>query len=517
MGNALRHAHASDDVLVQRMQAGSEEAFEAAYDRYGRAILGFCRHMLGSLDEAEDAVQQTFVSAWRALANGGEREVALRPWLYAIARNRCISMLRARRDVLEEPPERGGDDLSELAERRSELRDVLHDLGRLPEDQRASLLLSEVGDLSHAEISKVLGCEVPRVKALVFRARSSLIARRDARDASCEEIREQLATLRGPALRRAEISLHLEECEGCVAYRDAVKRQRALFAAALPVAPALHLKSSVMSAAGIGTTAAAGAGGVAAGGATAAGGAAVAASGAAAAGGVGSALIAKVAVIGMLAGSGALAGTTLAEDVVGSKVQGGVASTVLQAVNDGDPDTTPPGALGVGPNTPGPAPQANAHARDNASGGKGGALGDGRGAERRSDKAGGDHGRTNAAEKRGQGQDRGGARRAGETPAGGRRADREARVKGGSAPRGGTDARDRSKARRQDSVGTAPEAGATKPKAERIVPEQPSRPEAPVKPVKTAKPAPAVAEPEAGEAVETVAPEEPAAPAVPAE
>ena len=112
----------------------------------------------------------------------------------------------------------------------------------LPEEQRAALLLAEAAGLSHAEVAEVLGCEVASVKGIVFRARSSLIERRSARHTPCSEIREQLANLRGGALRRNELRHHLRHCPGCSAYRDEVRRQRKMLAAALPVAPSLGLK-----------------------------------------------------------------------------------------------------------------------------------------------------------------------------------------------------------------------------------------------------------------------------------
>src|SRR5215207_11254976 len=88
---------AGDDRLVALVRAGSDAAFEAAYDRHHRGILAFCRHMLGSREEAEDAVQHTFMAAYRSIA-GSRRAIQLRPWLYTIARNRCLSVLRARRE-----------------------------------------------------------------------------------------------------------------------------------------------------------------------------------------------------------------------------------------------------------------------------------------------------------------------------------------------------------------------------------------------------------------------------------
>src|SRR3954471_23799619 len=91
----------SDDRLVDQVRRGNEDAFEALYDRHHRGILAFCRHMLSSPDEAEDAVQQTFISAYPP-RGADPRELRVKPWLYAIARNRCLSILRARR---EEPAE----------------------------------------------------------------------------------------------------------------------------------------------------------------------------------------------------------------------------------------------------------------------------------------------------------------------------------------------------------------------------------------------------------------------------
>ena len=86
----------SDARLAQLAAGGDERAFEALYDRHHRALLGFCRHMVGSPDEAEDALQQTFLRAHRALLAHGAPDDP-RPWLFAIARNRCKTLLAARR------------------------------------------------------------------------------------------------------------------------------------------------------------------------------------------------------------------------------------------------------------------------------------------------------------------------------------------------------------------------------------------------------------------------------------
>jgi RNA polymerase sigma factor (sigma-70 family) len=133
--------------LVVDVRSGSEAAFEVIYDRHHRGILGFCRHMLGSAEEAEDAVQHTFMAAYRSLTSS-DKPIQLKAWLYTIARNRCLSVLRARR-------EQPSDDLDSLStdgfdaqvQQRQDLRDLLRDVAGLPEDQRAALVLAEVGDL----------------------------------------------------------------------------------------------------------------------------------------------------------------------------------------------------------------------------------------------------------------------------------------------------------------------------------------------------------------------------------
>jgi RNA polymerase sigma factor (sigma-70 family) len=278
---------------VEGIRRGNELAFEVAYERHGTGILAFCRHMLGSREEAEDAVQHTFAAAFKDLQRPGERPVALKAWLYTIARNRCVSVLRARREQVAELHDVPTDGLSEQVERRAELRELLADVGELPEEQRTALLLAEAAGLSHAEVAEVLGCEVASVKGLVFRARSALIERRVARDTSCDEIREQLATLRGGALRRNELRHHLRRCPGCSAYRDEVRRQRQLLAAALPVTPSLGLKGSVMGAAGLTGGAV---GGASAGGAA-----------------LGTAAVAKVALVGVLAGGSVVAGEVVVQ------------------------------------------------------------------------------------------------------------------------------------------------------------------------------------------------------------
>jgi RNA polymerase sigma factor (sigma-70 family) len=250
------------------VRQGDAAAFEVLYDRYNLRILSFCRHMLGSQPDGEDATQHAFVALHRHIT-ADERAVDVKPWLFQVARNRCLSIIRARRehadvdDPLVQPATEG---LADSVQRRSDLRELLGDLHQLPEDQRAALLLSSLGDLSSDQIADVIGCRPQKVKALVFQARTSLMNERDARNTDCEVVREQLATLRGGALLRGPLRRHVRHCEGCKAFRNATRKQREALALLLPVIPTAGLKAATMSAAlggsaAAGTAATAGAGG----------------------------------------------------------------------------------------------------------------------------------------------------------------------------------------------------------------------------------------------------------------
>ncbi|MEN3282638.1 MAG: hypothetical protein V7607_3778 [Solirubrobacteraceae bacterium] len=246
-GRSLRPV--GDERLVAGVRAGDEDAFEAIYDRYYLGLLAFCRHMLGSRHEAEDALQHSFASAYRALRRG-DSDVDLRPWLYTIARNRCLTALRSRRDEVDIDRvelERGTfDGLPLQIQVRAELREMVEDLRRLPDEQRAALVLFELGDHSHDEIAAVLGVRREKVKALVFQARSGLLRAREARNASCVEIREQLSSLLSGLPKRGMVRAHVDRCDACAAFAREVRRQRSALAAILPVVPSAGLKASVL-------------------------------------------------------------------------------------------------------------------------------------------------------------------------------------------------------------------------------------------------------------------------------
>jgi RNA polymerase sigma factor (sigma-70 family) len=326
-------------MLIERLRAGDEGAFEAIFKRHHAPLLSYCRHMLGDREDSEDALQQCFIKAHRALLkNPPPRE--MRAWLYAIARNCCLSAISARRPtaaIEDHEPLLAG--LSEEVREREDLRELLADLRRLPEDQRSALLLAELEDLSHEQIATIVGCPVRKVKALVYQARSSLIAERDARNTPCREIREELSVARGGVLRRGRLRRHLRLCSGCRDFHAAVSAQSQSLALILPVLPSAALAAKLLGAgalmsAGMGGAAATG-GGTAGGGAVAAGGGAVTGSGAASAatGGVAGGGAAATSAAGASTATGLGAATSAS--VAGAGTSGAVSGVLVKAAVTG--------------------------------------------------------------------------------------------------------------------------------------------------------------------------------------
>ena len=273
-------------------RAGNPGAFEAIVDRYQGRLLGFCRQMLGSTEDAEDVLQEVFVNAYRAML-ADEREINLRPWLYRIARNRSLNHLRKptadAHESMDMVPEVEAASTAEKVHNREEFRQLLTDVGKLPETQRSALLLREMDAMSYEEIAQAMETSVPSVKSLLVRARISLAEASQARQLTCGEVRldlaeaaEGLRKLSGPVRR------HVRDCEECKDFRSQLRSNDKVLAALVPVGPLVALKGFFASKLGLGG---AGGGGAAAatgaGGAGAVGGVGAALGGGGAAGGIG--------------------------------------------------------------------------------------------------------------------------------------------------------------------------------------------------------------------------------------
>jgi RNA polymerase sigma-70 factor (ECF subfamily) len=190
---------------LSRARAGDEDAFRELIDPYRRELQLHCYRILGSLQDAEDQVQETLLAAWRGLRQF-EGRASLRAWLYRIATNRCLNALRGRkrrpeevRPVVEVPePTRRGDpiwlepypdalleaitDTFPGVEARYELRESIAlafvaALQHLPPHQRAVLVLRDVLGFRTAEVADMLDGSEGSVKAALQRARATLDVR----------------------------------------------------------------------------------------------------------------------------------------------------------------------------------------------------------------------------------------------------------------------------------------------------------------------------------------------------
>jgi len=286
-----------DEKLIAMARAGNPGAFETIVDRYQGRLLGFCRQMLGSTEDAEDVLQEVFVNAYRAML-ADEREINLRPWLYRIARNRCLNQLRKPKadaqETMDMVPEVDAASTAERVHNREEFRQLLSDVNKLPETQRAALLLREMDALSYEEIAAAMETTVPSVKSLLVRARISLAEASQARLLTCGEVRIELSEA-AEGLRKASapVRRHVRECEECADFRSQVRSNEKALAALFPVGPLIAFKGFVLSKLGLGGAGGTGAGATGAGTATAGAGAvsgvgaAAAIGGSSAAGGLG--------------------------------------------------------------------------------------------------------------------------------------------------------------------------------------------------------------------------------------
>jgi RNA polymerase sigma-70 factor (ECF subfamily) len=174
---------ASDEHLVDLVRAGDDRAFDAIHARYEQRLIGYARQTLGGAHhDAEEVVQDAFVRALAAL-RADEREMALKPWLYTIVRNRALDVLRrpARTTDLElHAPvlHDASADPHERVTRAEDLRTLVGDLKRLPERQRTALVMHELGGASHETIARHLHVSAGGSKALVCRARAGLARER---------------------------------------------------------------------------------------------------------------------------------------------------------------------------------------------------------------------------------------------------------------------------------------------------------------------------------------------------
>jgi RNA polymerase sigma factor (sigma-70 family) len=306
-----------DERLVALIRAGHEGAFDTLFNRYQARLLAFCTSMLKSRQDAEDVLQEVFANAHKAML-ADERKINVRPWLYRIARNRCLNHLRKPvpegQDSMDVHPHLNGTTTAERVQKREELRQVLSDVGTLPETQRTALLLREIDQLSYEDIAVAMETTIPAVKSLLVRARITLAESSQARTLSCDEVRLTLAeAAEGISKADGPVRIHVRGCESCAEFRDQLRSDRKALAAIFPVGPLALLKTGLLGKIFGAGGAGAGASGSAAGGTAASAGTAVGAVGGTAAAG-------STATAG---GLGAIGGA------IGTKAAAGVATAAL--------------------------------------------------------------------------------------------------------------------------------------------------------------------------------------------
>lgn len=343
----------SDERLTRRACGGDDHAFAAIFRRYHQPLYRFCLSIVGNPEDAQDALQNTMVKVLRALP-GEERTIELKPWLYRIAHNEAIDLLRRRRETRELDTEQPapGYGLAEDAATRDRLRRLLADLRELPERQREVLVMRELSGLEFEEIGAALGTTDAVARQTLYEARQSLRQMAEGREMSCDQVTRALSDGDGRVTRRRDVRAHLRSCAECRAFRDEIQHRQHDLAALSPL-PAIAAAGILQGLAG-GSGAAGGSGLAAALG----GGAAKTISASAAAKGV--ATVAAAAVVG-----------------VGAADRTGVIHLGLPGEGGSQPAKSAPGHHHAHPAHPAPGHEAGGHDGNRAAGSPGRAKGEG--------------------------------------------------------------------------------------------------------------------------------------------
>ena len=180
----------TDEALMARVAVGGQDAFEVLLSRYESAVVTFCYAFVRNREIAEDLAQETFLRVYRS-APRYKPLAKFTTWLYRISANLCINELnkgKLRRAVSLDEPAGSNPDGTRIVERiaadvkapmtEAEIREahalVEEAIKRLPEDQRATLVMVEYHNLSYRDIADILGVTVSAIKMRVKRARETL-------------------------------------------------------------------------------------------------------------------------------------------------------------------------------------------------------------------------------------------------------------------------------------------------------------------------------------------------------
>jgi RNA polymerase sigma factor (sigma-70 family) len=217
---------ASDERLARLAGRGNARAFAALYERYYQPLYRLCLSILRSPEDAQDALQSTFARALSALG-GGERAISVRPWLFRIAHNESISIVRRRRpgDALPADDLPSPRTVEAAAEERARLAALVQDIDSLPARQRSALLMRELSGLPVAEIAAALSMSSGAVKQALFEARGTLHEFAEGRAMECELVRRAISDGDRRVLRARKVRAHLRDCAGCAEFRSLIARR----------------------------------------------------------------------------------------------------------------------------------------------------------------------------------------------------------------------------------------------------------------------------------------------------
>jgi RNA polymerase sigma factor (sigma-70 family) len=200
--------------------------FALLYERHHKALYRYCRSIVRHEEDAQDALQSTMTRAYAALQEK-PHDFDLRPWLFRIAHNESVSILRRRRPTQELDAELaalGGVD--ERAEAQETLRIFQQDLADLPPRQRSALVLRELNGLRPAEIAELLETTPGAIKQSLLEARRALARCHEGRETPCFDVQRALMDGDGRVLRGRGLRAHLRSCTACRRFRDDVRRRR---------------------------------------------------------------------------------------------------------------------------------------------------------------------------------------------------------------------------------------------------------------------------------------------------
>ncbi|MBV8431290.1 MAG: RNA polymerase sigma factor, partial [Solirubrobacterales bacterium] len=237
----------SDERLISLMRRGNHGAFEVLVSRYHSRLLAFCRHLLGSKEDAEDVLQEVLAAAFNAIL-ADERQINVRPWLYRIARNRSLNHLRRIQaigvDSMDIHYSEHGASTADKVHDREQFRQLVGDIHGLPETQRTALVLREMDAMSYDQIAEAMDTTVPGVKSLLVRARISLAEAAEARQLSCEEVRIELGEVAEGLQKRPPplVRRHLKGCRRCASFQGQLKQTNRALSALLPIGPLALLR-----------------------------------------------------------------------------------------------------------------------------------------------------------------------------------------------------------------------------------------------------------------------------------